>query len=147
MMVVLFPIGKMENDILTLLWKKKKHSQSQTQFTNSLRTEMTIKTTELLKLFSKAKQLGFSVEVREDKDGDYVIRIYEMFRPENFDENVVITQKGESDWNKDGYSFDYMMDVLDGMLEEKRQEKIKEQKRQEVLARLTDFEKDLLGVK
>jgi hypothetical protein len=108
---------------------------------------MTIKTTELLKLFSKAKQLGFSVEVREDKDGDYVIRIYEMFRPENFDENVVITQKGESDWNKDGYSFDYMMDVLDGMLEEKRQEKIKEQKRQEVLARLTDFEKDLLGVK
>ena len=108
---------------------------------------MTIKATELLKLFSKAKQLDLSVEVREDKDGDYVVRIFEMFRPENFDEKAVITQKGESNWNKDGYSFDAMMDVLDGMLEEKRQEKIKEQKRQELLARLTSEEKDLLGVK
>jgi len=108
---------------------------------------MTIKATELLKLFSKAKQLQLSVEVREDKDGDYVVRIYEMFRPENFDENVVITQKGESDWNKGDYSFDCMMDILDEQLEEKRQEEIKEQKRQELLARLTDEEKELLGVK
>jgi hypothetical protein len=106
---------------------------------------MTIKTTELLKLFTKAKQLGFSVEVRED-DGDYVIRIYEMFRPEGFDEKVVITQKGDSDWDKGDYSFDCMMDILDEQLEEKRQEEIKEQKRQELLARLTDEEKELLGL-
>lgn len=108
---------------------------------------MSIKTTELLKLFSKAKQLDLSIEVCEDKDGDYVIRIYEMFRPENFDEKVVITQKGDSDWDKGDYSFDCMMDILDEKLEEKRQEKIKEQKRQELLARLTDEEKELLGVK
>jgi hypothetical protein len=108
---------------------------------------MTIKATELLKLFSKAKQLDLSVEVCEDKDGDYVIRIYEMFRSEGFDEKVVITQNGESNWNKGSYGFDAMMDWFDVMLEEKRQEKIKEQKRQELLARLTDFEKDLLGVK
>jgi cytochrome P450 len=108
---------------------------------------MTIKATELLKLFSKAKQLDLSVEVREDKDGDYVIRIYEMFRQENFDETVFINQQGETNWDKRFYSFDYMMDVLDEMLEEKRQEKIKEQKRQELLARLTDEEKELLGVK
>ncbi len=114
---------------------------------NNTRTEMTIKTTELLKLFSKANQLDLSVEVCEDKDGDYVIRIYEMFRPEGFDEKVVITQKGESDWNKGDYCFDAMMDVLDEKLEEKRQEEIKEQKRQELLARLTDEEKELLGVK
>ena len=107
---------------------------------------MTIKATELLKLFSKAKQLDLSVEVRED-DGDYVVRIYEMFRPENFDETVFINQQGETNWDKRCYSFDYMMDVLDEKLEEKRQEEIKEQKRQELLARLTDFEKDLLGVK
>jgi hypothetical protein len=107
---------------------------------------MTIKTTELLKLFSKAKQLDLSVEVRED-DGDYVVRIYEMFRSENFDEKVVITQKGESNWNKGCYSFDCMMDVLDEMLEEKRQEEIKEQKRQELIARLTDEEKELLNLK
>ena len=108
---------------------------------------MTIKATELLKLFAKAKQLQLSVEVREDKDGDYVIRIYEMFRPENFDEKVVITQKGDSDWDKGYYSFDCMMDILDEQLEEKRQEEIKAQKRQELLARLTDEEKELLGVK
>jgi hypothetical protein len=107
---------------------------------------MTIKATELLKLFSKAKQLDLSVEVRED-DGDYVIRIYEMFHPEGFDETVFINQQGETNWDKRCYSFDYMMDVLDEKLEEKLQEKIKEQKRQELLARLTDFEKDLLGVK
>ena len=108
---------------------------------------MTIKATELLKLFAKAKQLDLSVEVREDKDGDYVIRIYEMFHPEGFDETVFINQQGETNWDKRCYIFDYMMDILDEMLEEKRQEEIKEQKRQELLARLTDFEKDLLGVK
>ena len=108
---------------------------------------MTIRETEILKLFSKANQLDLSVEVREDKDGDYVIRIFEMFRPENFDEKVVITQKGESDWNKGNYCFDAMMDVLDGMLEEKRQEKIKAEKRKELIARLTTEEKELLGVK
>jgi len=108
---------------------------------------MTIKATELLKLFSKAKQLDLSVEVCEDKDGDYIVRIYEMFRTENFDEKVVITQKGESNWCKGDYHFDTMMDILDEMLEEKRQEEIKAQKRQELIARLTDEEKELLGVK
>jgi hypothetical protein len=107
---------------------------------------MTIKTTELLKLFTKAKQLDLSVEVREDKDGDYVIRIYEMFRPENFDEKAVITQQGESNWNKGDYSFDAMMDILDEMLEEKEKEKIKAEKRKELIARLTDEEKELLGL-
>jgi hypothetical protein len=108
---------------------------------------MTIKATELLKLFSKAKQLQLSVEVREDKDGDYVVRIYEMFCQEGFDEKVIITQKGESNWIKGCYSFDTMMDILDEMFEEKRQQEIKEQKRQELIARLTDEEKELLGVK
>jgi hypothetical protein len=108
---------------------------------------MTIQTTELLKLFSKAKQLDLSVEVYEDKDDDYVIRIYEMFRQEGFDEKVVITQKGESDWNKGSYGFDAMMDWFDVMLEEKLLEEIKEQKRQELLARLTNEEKELLNLK
>lgn len=108
---------------------------------------MTIKTTELLKLMSKANQLDLSVEVREDKDEDYVVRIYEMFRPENFDEKIVITQKGEMTWFKGTYNFNTMMYWFDKKLKEKRQKEIKEQKRQELLARLTDEEKDLLGVK
>ena len=108
---------------------------------------MTIKVTELLKLLSKAEKLDLTAGVCEDKDGDYVIRIYEMFRSEGFDEKMFITQKGESNWNKASYTIDGMMDILDEQLEEKRQEKIKEQKRQELLARLTDEEKKLLGVK
>ena len=108
---------------------------------------MTIKVTEFLKLLSKANKLDLIVEVREDKDWDYVVRIYEMFHQENFDEKIVITQKGKSDWNKGTHCFDAMMDILDEKLEEKRQEKIKEQKRQELLARLTDEEKELLGLK
>ena len=107
---------------------------------------MTIQATELLKLLSKANKLGLSVGVCEDKDGDYVVRIYEMFCPENFDERVVITQRGESDWNKGTYSFNTMMGLLDKMMDEELREEIKKQRRQELLARLTDFEKDLLGV-
>jgi len=108
---------------------------------------MTIKVTELLKLFTKAKQLGFSINVHEDKDGDYVIRIFELFSPENFDDYLIINQKGESTCDKGAYSFDAMMDALDEELEEKLLEEIKEQKRQELIARLTDEEKELLGVK
>ena len=106
-----------------------------------------IKATELLKLFTKAEKLDLSVVVCEDKDGDYQIRIYQMFQQEYFDEKVVITQKGESHWNKCDYSFDAMMDVLDEKLEEQGQKKIKDQKRQELIARLTDEEKELLNLK
>ena len=44
---------------------------------------MTIKATELLKLFTKAEKLDLSVVVCEDKDGDYQIRIYQMFQQED----------------------------------------------------------------
>ena len=108
---------------------------------------MTIKVTEFLKLLSKANKLGLSVGVGEDKDGDYVVRIFEMLYKGSFYETAVITQKGEMTWNKGTYSFNTMMGLLDVLLEEKRQEEIKKQKRQELLARLTDEEKELLGVK
>jgi len=108
---------------------------------------MIIKTTELLKLLTKAKQLGFSINVHEDKDGDYLIHIFELFSPENFDEYVVITQEGESDWSKGYQSFDAMMDVLDEELETKRRDELKAQKRQELIDRLTDEEKELLNLK
>ncbi len=107
---------------------------------------MTIKATELLKLFTKANQLDLSVVVREDKDKDYVIKITERWG-DDFNAAVIITQNGLSNWSKGDYNFDAMMDVLDEMLEEKRQKEIKEQKRQELIARLTDEEKELLGVK
>ena len=103
---------------------------------------MTIKVTELLKLMSKANQLDLIVAVDEKNNGDYGIYIHEEYSfLESFGEEVVITQKGESDCG-----FNTMMDLLDEKLEEKRQEKIMYQKREELLARLTDEEKELLGV-
>jgi hypothetical protein len=108
---------------------------------------MTIQATELLKLFTKVEKLGMSVNVREDEDGDYVVHIYYMFSPKEFDEKVIITQKGESNGDKGHYSFNIMMDVLDEKLEEQLQKEIKARRRQELIARLTDEEKELLDLK
>jgi hypothetical protein len=108
---------------------------------------MTIKVTELLKLFTKAKQLGFNIIVNEDKDGDYVIRIFELFFPVNFDEKVIITQEGEGTDIKGDLGFYDMMDVLDEKLETKRRDELKAQKRKELIARLTPEERELLDLK
>jgi hypothetical protein len=110
---------------------------------------MTIKATELLKLLTKVEKLELSVNVREDKDGDYVIKIFKMFESNREFEpyKVVITQEGESDWNKGNfYYFDCMMDILDEMLEKQNQREIKEQKRQELIAKLTPEERELLNL-
>ena len=109
-------------------------------------TEMTIKITDLLDLLAYAGQLDLSIFVREDEDGYYVLKFYELYT-NDFDGSVVITEEGESDWNKGTHSFDSMMDTFVDMLSNKKEEKLKAQKRQEVLARLTNEEKELLGVK
>jgi len=107
---------------------------------------MTIQATELLQLFAKANQIGLTVEVNEDKDGDYVVRIFEMYSPRDFDEYVVITQTGEKTWNK-GNPLDYVMETLDRKLDEQEQKRIKAEKRKELIARLTPEERELLDLK
>ena len=106
---------------------------------------MTIKITDLLDLLAYAGQLDLSIFVREDEDGYYVLKFYELYT-NDFDGRVVITEEGESDWNKGTHSFDSMMDTFVDMLSNKKEEKLKAQKRQEVLAKLTDEELELLGV-
>ena len=108
---------------------------------------MTIQATELLQLFVKANKLGLTVEVNEDKDGDYVVRIFEMYSPRDFDETVSISQEGNSTWNKGGYYFYTMMELLDDKLEEQEQKRIKAEKRKELIARLTPEERELLDLK
>ena len=108
---------------------------------------MTIKTTELLKLLTKVEKLGFSVEVREDKAGDYEIRIFELYSPKNFDITLVITQTCEKTWDKGEYYFDNAMERLDLKLEEQEQKRIKAEKRKELIARLTPEERKLLDLK
>ena len=107
---------------------------------------MTIKTTDLLDLLAYAGELDLSIFVRQDKDGDYVVKFYEPYTSK-FDETLIITTEGENHWCASGCSFEYLMDTFVDMLSNKKEEKLKAQKRQEVLAKLTDEEKDLLGVK
>jgi hypothetical protein len=104
---------------------------------------MTIRATELLQLLTKAEKLDLSVVVREDKDGDYVIKITERWG-DDFNAAAIIDQNGASSWNKGDYSFMCMMEVLDEMLEEKLQKEIKARKRQELIESLTPEQRELL---
>ena len=106
---------------------------------------MTIKTTDLLELLAKAGELDLSTFVREDEEGNYVVKFYELYT-NKFAEHIIINKEGENDWNKGTCSCEYLMDTFIGMLSGKEQEKIKAQKRQELLAKLTDEELELLGV-
>jgi hypothetical protein len=107
---------------------------------------MIIKTTDLLELLAYAGELDLSIFVREDEEGNYVVKFYELYT-NKFAEHIIINKEGENDWNKGTCSCEYLMDTFVGMLSEKKEEKLKAQKRQEALARLTNEEKELLGVK
>ena len=107
---------------------------------------MIIKTTDLLELLAYAGELDLSIFVREDEDGYYVVKFYELYT-NKFAEHTIITKEGDNDWCNGGTcSFEYLMDTFVDMLK-KKEEKLKAQKRQELLARLTNEEKELLGVK
>ena len=54
---------------------------------------------------------------------------------------------GLSNWTVGDYEFYTMNSVLDELVQRKEEKEIKRQKRQELLSRLTDEEKELLGVK
>ena len=106
---------------------------------------MTIKITDLLDLLAYAGELDLSIFVKQDEDGDYVLKFYELYT-NNFDERVVINKEGEVEWCSGDNSFEYLMDTFVDMLSKKKEEKLKSQKRQEVLAKLTDEELKLLGI-
>ena len=105
---------------------------------------MIIKTTDLLDLLAYAGELDLSIFVKQDEDGDYVVKFYELYTY-NFDERVVINKEGEVEWCSGDNSFEYLMDTFVDMLK-KKEEKLKAQRRQEVLAKLTDEELELLGI-
>ena len=107
---------------------------------------MTIKTTDLLELLAYAGELDLSIFVREDEEGNYVVKFYELYT-NKFAEHIIINKEGENDWNKGTCSCEYLMDTFVSMLKQKEEEKLKSQKRQELLNRLTDEELELLGVK
>jgi hypothetical protein len=104
-----------------------------------------IKTTDLLELLAYAGELDLSIFAKKDKDGDYVLKFYELYT-NKFAEHIIITKECENDWNKGTCSCEYLMDTFVDMLKQKEEEKLKAQKRKEVLARLTDEERELLNL-
>ena len=110
---------------------------------------MIIRTTDLLELLAYAGELNLSFFVEKDKDGDYIVKFYEPYT-NKFDETLFISYERRSEeWygvGKGTCSFRHLMDTFVDMLK-KKEEKLKAQKRQELLARLTNEEKELLGVK
>jgi hypothetical protein len=90
-------------------------------------TKMTIKTADLLELLTKAGELDFSVFVKKDEDGDYIVKFYELYT-NNFDEKIIIDKNNIScGFGRDDHSFDDMMIWFDVLLKKKEEEKLKEQ--------------------
>jgi hypothetical protein len=109
---------------------------------------MTIQSTELLQLLIKATKLRMSYEVCEDDDGDYVICFSEVYSTNyNTQElELIITQSGASTWDKGHWTLESMLIDFDGRLEEQEQERIKKEKRKELIATFTQEQRDLLGL-
>lgn len=114
---------------------------------------MSITATQILEMLSKATDLdiNYSVTYNTLFDSHFIkfrINWYEdrSGRKHTTYETLIITKKNESNSNLGDWDFYDFMSVLDKKLEEKNQEKIKEQQRQQVLAKLTPEERELLGV-
>ena len=107
-----------------------------------------ITATELLEFLCKAQKLFPSSASFRQMDGGYRITLCLDWHDNNdwYNQNVLISNEGESSWHDAEYDFDTMNNILDEMLEKQKQKEIKEQKRKELLARLTDEERELLGV-
>lgn len=109
-----------------------------------------ITTTELLDFLCKAQKLSILDVTFRQTDEGYKITLrndwYDDGKWSNY--TVFIDNEGRSDWNSGGdYDFCTMDSILDEMLVKQQEKEIKARKRQELIARLTDEEKDLLGVK
>ena len=78
----------------------------------------------------------YEISINCDWDNDDIFYIQKTF----------ISEEGHSTWETSDYEFFTMEDVLNVIVNRKEKEEIKKQKRQELLSRLTDEEKELLGV-
>lgn len=107
-----------------------------------------ITTIELLDFFVKAKKLSIQPDISQIEDGYYINLYYDWYDSNDWRvQTVFINNEGTSDWTEGDYHFDTMNEILDEKLEEQKQKEIKAQKRKNLIARLSDEEKELLGVK
>ena len=107
-----------------------------------------ITTTQLLDFLVKAGKVSSYTFVTKET-GVYSISVYADWDDNNhhYKKITSITEDGCVTWENSNYSFFTMDSVLDELVEKEEEREMKRQKRQELLSRLTDEEKELLGVK
>ena len=107
-----------------------------------------ITATELLDFLCKAQKLSILDVTFSKTDEGYLITLRDDWHDDNswYNQSVFISNEGESTWDSGDYDFWTMDRILDEKLEEQKQKEMKAQKRKELLARLTDEERELLGV-
>ncbi len=110
-------------------------------------TEM-ISLVEFLEFLCKAKKLNIHQNITKDDNG-YSILLYCDWDDDNhfYNKKVFITNDGKSTWETGDYDFDTINAVLDKELEKQKERELKEQKRKQLIDRLTDEEKELLNLK
>lgn len=108
-----------------------------------------ITATELLEFLIKAQTVSAVGATFRKLERGYSITLYCDWHDNNdyYEQTIFIDNEGHSTWNDGDYHFETMNSILDEMIEREKQKEIKAQKRQELIARLTDEEKELLGVK
>ena len=103
--------------------------------------------TQLLDFLAKANKVASHVTV-QGKNGSYAIGICADWDGTNhFETQITCIRDGRSTWQGSDYSFSTMDTVLNQLVKEKEERETKRQKREQLLSRLTDEEKELLGVK
>ena len=114
----------------------------------------TITTTQLLEFLAKADKVSSHTYVTKrlwHGNTLYEIAVHCAWDDDNtkhYKQTTCITEEGHSTWHKiSDYDFFTMDSVLDGLVKKEEEREMKRQKRQELLSRLTDEEKELLGVK
>ena len=107
-----------------------------------------ITTTQLLDFLAKAGKVSTYVNVTKEDEGYKITALADWYSDDHFaEQSTFITDEGKNKY-KYGYEGFYSMDSdLNHLVKEEEEREIKRKKRQELLSRLTDEEKELLGVK
>ena len=108
----------------------------------------TITTTQLLDFLAKAHKVSSDVRVIKEDEG-YRISVYcDWYNQNDFAYQITfITDEGQYKRKVGHEEFNTMDRDLSHLVKEQEEREMKRQKRQELLSRLTDEEKELLGVK
>ena len=109
-----------------------------------------ITATELLDFLTKAQKVSPCGATFRQTDEGYKITLYCDWCVDGdfYNQTVFIDNEGESSWDNGGdYDFYTMDNILDEMLVKQQEKEIKAQKRKELIARMSDEDKELLGLK